>query len=117
MKQVAALTLEDDQMNQTPLLTNNSLISASVLTHRQAEKPTREVPFFKLLEILERSRQWSERDVLLRLAVPRTTYRSWRDGTSEPSKRAYWIKLSQVFGVPIEALIRADLAFITRRTA
>ncbi len=69
-----------------------------------------EVPFYKFLECLERSKQWSERDVLRRLCIPRTTYRSWRDGTSEPSKRIYWVKLSNTFGVPIEALIRADLS-------
>jgi transcriptional regulator with XRE-family HTH domain len=75
------------------------------------------LPFYKLLEALEYSRSWSERDVLKRLRVPRTTYRSWRDGTSEPSKRIYWIKLSDAFGVPIEALIRGDLSLIYRRIA
>ena len=68
------------------------------------------LPFYKFLEHLERSKNWSEKDVLKRLCVPRTTYRSWRDGTSEPSKRIYWIKLAEAFGVPVEALIRANLS-------
>ena len=71
---------------------------------------SKDLPFYKLLELLERSKQWSEKDVLRRLCVPRTTYRSWRDGTSEPSKRIYWIKLAETFGVPVESLIRADVS-------
>ena len=70
------------------------------------------LPFYKLLEHLERSKNWSEKDVLRRLCVPRTTYRSWRDGTSEPSRRIYWIKLSETFGIPVEVLIRADLSLV-----
>ena len=102
-------------MNERLAVTNNRPICAPNFSSQQVEKRAEGLPFYKLLEILERNRQWSERDVLRRLGVPRTTYRSWRDGTSEPSKRVYWIKLSQVFGVPIEALIRADLTLATRR--
>ncbi len=96
-----------------PWLPKNSPISALNSTARQVEKLAEPIPFYKLLENLERTKRWSERDVLQRLAIPRTTYRSWRDGSSEPSKRAYWIKLSKVFGVPIEALIRADITFLS----
>ena len=73
------------------------------------------LPFYKLLEHLEQSKNWSEKDVLCRLCVPRTTYRSWRDGTSEPSKRIYWIKLAEAFEVPLEALIRMDLNLLQVR--
>ena len=93
---------------------SNNYLYASDLKSHQSEKPTEKLPFFKFLEALERSKQWDEREVLKRLCIPRTTYRSWRDGTSEPSKRAYWIKLSNTFGVPIEALIRVDLTITWR---
>ncbi len=102
-------------MDQTPWLPNNNPTSAPLSNLRQAESTIQELPFYKLLEILERTKRWSERDVLQRLAIPRTTYRGWRDGSSEPSKRAYWIKLSKVFGVPIDVLIRADLNFFIER--
>ena len=94
---------------------NYSLFSAPGGDSLQAEKPDSELPFYKFLEMLERSRQWTEKDVLMRLDIPRTTYRSWRDGTSEPGRRTYWIKLSQAFGVSVEALIRMDTALLQRR--
>jgi hypothetical protein len=76
---------------------------------------SQEVPFYKFLELLERSRGWTERDVLNRLNVPRTTYRSWRDGTSEPGRREYWVKLSRAFGVSVEGLIKMDASLINGR--
>lgn len=96
------------------LYKNYSFFSAGGADALQAERPIPELPFYKVLEMLERSKQWTEKDVLLRLAVPRTTYRSWRDGTSEPGRRAYWILLSQAFGVSLEALIRADLTLVRK---
>ena len=75
-------------------------------------EPVLETPFYKILEALEKRWLWSERDVLRRLEIPRTTYRSWRDGTCEPSRRIHWIKLSQAFGVPVEALIKGRVEFI-----
>lgn len=93
---------------------HHSVITKNVV-HGQMFSNSRNLPFYKLLEHLERSKQWSEKEVLSRLAIPRTTYRSWRDGTSEPSKRIYWIKLSEVFGVSIEALIRLDFDLISTR--
>ena len=66
------------------------------------------IPFYKVLEELERRKGWGEREVLQRLGVPRSTYRSWRDGTSEPSKRLHWIKLAETFGVSVESLIRCN---------
>jgi hypothetical protein len=73
------------------------------------------LPFYKVLEVLENRRQWSERDVLARLSVPRTTYRSWRYGPTEPCRRIHWIKLSEAFNVSIDNLIRGDLAITLKR--
>ena len=96
-------------INCSHLSINRNIDSSQTAEH------VKDLPFYKLLEHLERSKQWSEKDTLLILCVPRSTYRSWRDGTSEPSKRIYWIKLSKTFGVPIEALIRADVGLIDFR--
>lgn len=68
-----------------------------ILLVRANDAPEDE-PFLKILERLEREAQLTEAEVIRRLGLPRSTYRSWKDGTSEPSKRIYWLKLSQVLG-------------------
>jgi hypothetical protein len=64
-----------------------------------------DIPFYKVLQALEIKRGLHEREVIERLEIPRSTYRSWKDGTSEPSRRIYWRKLSQAFGVHLDQLI------------
>ena len=62
-------------------------------------------PFYKILEKLEKEKKIKEKDVITLLEVPRSTYRSWKDGTCEPSRRKYWRKLDEVFGVELGFLI------------
>ena len=62
-------------------------------------------PFYKILERLEQDKKLKEPEVIKLLEVPRSTYRSWKDGTCEPSRRRYWRKLSEVFGVDLSFLI------------
>ncbi len=64
-----------------------------------------DLPFYKVLGLLEKKKGLTEREVIERLEVPRSTYRSWKDGTCEPSRRTQWRKLSQVFGINTEILI------------
>ncbi len=64
-----------------------------------------DMPFYKILQALERGARLTEKEVIRRLDIPRSTYRSWKDGTSEPSRRVYWRKLAWVFGVTPDDLI------------
>lgn len=66
---------------------------------------TEDNPFYKILQVLEYKTGLSERDVIERLEIPRSTYRSWKDGKSEPSRRVYWRKLSKAFGTQLDQLI------------
>jgi len=66
---------------------------------------TEDTPFYKVLQVLEYKAGLTEREVIARLEIPRSTYRSWKDGTSEPSRRVYWRKLAKAFGIPLENLI------------
>ncbi len=56
-----------------------------------------QTPFYKILEHLERKMRLHERTILFRTGIPRSTYRSWREGACEPGKRVYWRKLREVF--------------------
>ena len=69
------------------------------------ENEITEKPFYKVLESLERRSGFTERDAIQRLGIPRSTYRSWKDGTCEPSKRRYWQLLAEVFGLDVSELI------------
>ena len=64
-----------------------------------------EMPFYKVLELLETRQGLTEKEVIKRLGVPRSTYRSWKDGTCEPSRRVHWRKLIQTLGTDAETLI------------
>lgn len=63
------------------------------------------MPFFKILEVLEHLAGISEREAIRRVGVPRSTYRSWKYGTCEPSRRTHWRSLSTAFEVPVSLLI------------
>lgn len=63
------------------------------------------IPLRKKLEALERKHRVSESDVIRLSGIPRSTYRSWKDGTSEPSRRYAWRNLAKVFGVDTIELI------------
>ncbi len=64
-----------------------------------------DLPFYKILDLLEKKKGLTEREVIERLEIPRSTYRSWKDGTCEPSRRTQWQKLIQVFEINAEILI------------
>ncbi len=64
-----------------------------------------QTPFYKILEQLEKKMRLHERTILFRTGIPRSTYRSWRDGTCEPGKRVYWRKLRDVFKTSWEFLM------------
>ncbi|MBN20376.1 MAG: hypothetical protein CL678_03735 [Bdellovibrionaceae bacterium] len=68
-----------------------------------------DIPFYIVLKALEQERKWKEKDVLARVDVPRSTYRAWREGESEPSKRIYWRRLSLGFGEPLEELLWGEV--------
>ena len=75
-----------------------------------------ELPFYKLIENLEKKKGLPEKEIVKLLGIPRSTYRSWKDGTSEPSKRHYWQALSKVFKVGLDLLISGPTAQQPERT-
>src|ERR1700677_3416276 len=84
------------------------LLSVQPPINNQTSEAT---PFYKILQVLEVKAGLTEKEVIQRLEIPRSTYRSWKDGTSEPSRRIYWRKLSEAFGVHLDQLIFGTLPF------
>jgi len=78
----------------------NNLVAPNIKTNIPQD-----LPFYKVLQVLEQKKGLTEREVIERLELPRSTYRSWKDGTCEPSRRSQWRKLIQVFGINAEILI------------
>ncbi len=82
---------------------NSVFLNKSVQMREQVG--VEDMPFYKILQVLEKRARLTEKEVIRRLGIPRSTYRSWKDGTSEPSRRVYWRKLTRVFNVSSSELI------------